>query len=413
MHPRLAIATTFALQSATAVAWMTLPVLAPYVALSAGVAPSRIGEMAAIMFLGALMANLLGAQLVAILGAVRTIQLGAGIAAVGLLIAQHGTWPTIIGSAIVIGVGYGLGVPSASHILARHTAAGHRGLVFSIKQSGVPVGGLLAGMLLPAIALAADWRWAVTSAAGLCLTVAVAAELARSRLDNAPETRASTWRSIRLRVPMLAVLRGHPDLKWLTYSGFSAAAMQGAVFALLVAFLVSTGKFGVVAAGLVFAAMHVSGAAARIGLGIVSDRLLPAQRLLALLAVLGGSAILTLAMGAGALPRPAVFVLAVLIGATVSGWNGVYMAEIAHLSPPGRVGETTASSVALVFLGYIIGPLLASLVVGATASYMMAFALLALLVFLGPLLFALRLLRRRKAGATPSPSPHRAWRQRR
>jgi MFS family permease len=396
VHSSIAIAATFALQSATAMSWMTLPVLAPYVALSAGVVPSRIGEVVGIMFLGALVANLLGAQLVAILGALRTIQFGAAIAAAGLLIAQVGTWPAIIGSAVVIGLGYGLGVPSASHLLARHTAAGHRGLVFSIKQSGVPVGGFVAGILLPGIALAANWRWAVSAAAALCLAVAIAAELSRSRLDNGPNSRTATWRSMQVRVPLWSALRSHDDLKWLTYSGFSAAAMQGAVFALLVAFLVSTERFDIVTAGLVFAAMHVSGAAARIVLGIVSDRLLPAQLLLALLGLLGGSAIVTLALGADHFPQPAMFALAVVIGATVSGWNGVYLAEVAHLSPPDRVGETTASSVALVFLGYIIGPLLASLVVGATSSYTLAFGLLAVLVFLGPLLFARRSLLRRE-----------------
>jgi MFS family permease len=399
LHSAIAIATTFAQQSATALTWMTLPVLAPYVALSAGVEPSRIGEMAGVMFLGALLANLLGAQLVAIIGAVRTLQLGAGIAATGLMIAQHGTWAAVIGSAVVIGLGYGLGVPSASHILARNTAAGQRGLVFSIKQSGVPVGGLLAGMMLPAIAVAADWRWAVATAAALCLGVGLAAELARSRLDEGPASRTRTWRSIRIRFPLLTALRSHADLSWLAYSGFASAAMQGSVFALLVAFLVSTGRFDVVSAGLVFATMHLSGATARIVLGIVSDRLLPPQRLLAFLSVLGGCAILTLAASAGHIAQPAVFALAALIGATVSGWNGVYLAEIAHLSPPDRVGETTASAVALVFLGYIVGPLLASFVVGATGSYTLAFGLLATLVFLGPVLFVRRSLRRRQAGA--------------
>jgi MFS family permease len=397
VHPRLAIATTFALQSATALSWMTLPVLAPYVAESAGVAPSRIGEMASVMFLAALAANLFGAQLVAVIGPLRSIQLGAGIAAAGLLMAQYGSWPAVIGSAAVLGLGYGLGVPSASHILARHTAANMRGLVFSIKQSGVPVGGLVAGMMLPAIALAADWRWAVGCAAALCLGVAIAAELARSRLDGGRADRTANWRSIRIRVPLLAPLRSHVDLAWITYSGFSAAAMQGAVFALLVAFLVSSGGFDIVTAGFVFATMHVSGAASRILLGIASDRLLPAQRLLAGLAVLGASAIMTLAIGAASLAQPVVFGLAAVIGATVSGWNGVYMAEVAHLSPPDRVGETTASSVALVFLGYIVGPLLASFVVGATASYTLAFGLLAMLVLLGPLLFVLRGLRRSAA----------------
>jgi MFS family permease len=88
------------------------------------------------------------------------------------------------------------------------------------------------------------------------------------------------------------------------------------------------------------------------------------------------------------------FALAVVIGATVSGWNGVYMAEVANLSPPDRVGETTASSVALVFMGYIIGPLFASFVVGFTSSYTLAFGLLAGLVFIGPLLFVRRSLLR-------------------
>ena len=56
-----------------------------------------------------------------------------------------------------------------SHILAQVAPPRRRGLIFSIKQSAVPAGGLLAGVLLPPLAEAAGWPVAILCALALVL----------------------------------------------------------------------------------------------------------------------------------------------------------------------------------------------------------------------------------------------------
>ncbi|PWB59944.1 MAG: MFS transporter, partial [Bradyrhizobiaceae bacterium] len=142
------------LQIANAVTWMTLPVLAPQVAPLAGVEPSTIGHLAGVMFAGALLPTLLASAAMPLVGPVRMSQLTTALSAAGLLVAATGNVWALLIAALIIGAGYGPGAPLSSAVLAHHTRPEWRGLVFSVRQSGIPIGGLLAGLTLPMVALA-------------------------------------------------------------------------------------------------------------------------------------------------------------------------------------------------------------------------------------------------------------------
>ena len=45
-----------------------------------------------------------------------------------------------------------------------------------------------------------------------------------------------------------------------------------------------------------------------------------------------------------------------LFGATAIGWNGVQLAEVARLAPPGTAGEVTGATGFVTFAGVVIGP---------------------------------------------------------
>ena len=65
-------------------------------------------------------------------------------------------------AALAIGIAYGLPNPAASIVLARHAPADRRGLFFSIKQTGVPIGVALAGLLMPPGLVTLGWRGSTT-----------------------------------------------------------------------------------------------------------------------------------------------------------------------------------------------------------------------------------------------------------
>ena len=76
-------------------------------------------------------------------------------------------------------------------------------------------------------------------------------------------------------------------------------------------------------------------------------------------------------------PFALVAALGVALGATVIGWNGVFLAETARQSPDGKVSEATGGVMVITFLGSVIAPPLLSGLLALTASYQAGFLLLA------------------------------------
>ena len=133
-------------------------------------------------------------------------------------------------------------------------------------------------------------------------------------------------------------------------------------------YLASGLGFSLTAAGLVFAIMMATGVAGRVLLGWVSDRLGSGLLTLKLVAAASAATSLALAATTPAAPFWAIALLAGIGGVTVSSWNGVQIAEVARLAPRHLVGETTAGSTILIFLGYIAGPSAFAAVAVATVA---------------------------------------------
>lgn len=144
------IATT-AVQALVSMAALTPPVFATVATEDVGLPESFIGYYTSLVYFGAMLTTLVSGGAISRFGAMRVSQgclllCFAGLAAVaamqpGLLVLMG-----VIG-ALVLGLGYGPVTPASSHILARTTRPERRGVVFSIKQTGVPIGGMLAGCL--------------------------------------------------------------------------------------------------------------------------------------------------------------------------------------------------------------------------------------------------------------------------
>ncbi len=67
---------------------------------------------------------------------------------------------------------------------------------------------------------------------------------------------------------------------------------------------------------------------------------------------------------------------------TASGWNGVFLAEVARLSPQGRIGETTGAVLTASYAGLLFTPLLIWLM-ESVAGLSGAFVGLAILALCG------------------------------
>lgn len=354
-------------QTMTAMALVTVPVLTPEIAAALGIGTATVGLYQSVAFAGAALLALMSGSLVLRHGGVRVNQVSVVFSAIGLGLAITGIVPVIALGAILAGMGYGLATPAASHVLARVTPMERRGLVFSIKQSAVPLGGLVAGALFPPVAERFGWAPAIALSSLMVLSAALLIQPLRARLDD---DRDPAHR-VRIGAPgqSIRLVLATPGLRPLVMVAFSFGAMQLSLFAFLVTYLVERVGLDLVAAGVLFAVMQGAGVVARIGWGWVSDRWVPARPLLAMLGLGTIASTLAAAAFSEAWPLAGLTIVCATLGVTAVGWNGIYLAEIARVVPIEKVGTATGGVLMFTFMGIVIGPSGFAAIVAATGSY--------------------------------------------
>ncbi|HVL57039.1 MAG TPA: MFS transporter, partial [Burkholderiaceae bacterium] len=184
-RPLTALAATTAIQVWATVALTAPAVLAPVVAPLLDVPPERIGVFVGIAYLAAMFSGLVGSGFVPRHGGVAVSQFALLACATGLAIAPVGGLWMLPLAAVAIGIGYGLTNPSSAKILGEHAPPHRRGLLFSIKQSGVPIGVSITALLIPALLALTGWRVSVALLASVAVALALALLPARRRLESA------------------------------------------------------------------------------------------------------------------------------------------------------------------------------------------------------------------------------------
>lgn len=387
-----ALGATLLTQTVASFLNQSLPVIAPLIIAEAGLPPERMGPLSSLVAFGTVLFLLGGGAVLARLGPVRMLQIGAVLQAAGMAALATGTLPGLALAGLLLGLGYGPSPPAGSRILAAAAPQRHRTLIFSIKQAGAPLGGVLAGLICAPVAAAAGWPTAVLLTLIVSLCTAAAVQPARAAMDAERDpTRRIGLRALlapgALAAPFRA-LRLDPLLPPLTALAVAFAMVQGSLFSFTVTWLVEARGFSLVQAGTVFAAMQAAGIVARIVLGWLADR--TGRALLNLVVQAFAAAACAVALGTHAPGTEPwlVAALGALAAAAGASWNGVTMAEVARLCPLDRVAEATAGSTLVIFLGYVAGPSLFAAVV-AWAGWDAAFvAIAAQLALVGALVGA-------------------------
>ena len=130
-------------------ATLVLPLMAVAVARDLAVSPNLVGYYTSAAFLASALGQLMCGSFIRSEGAVRVSQASLVLLGAGLALGAAGLLPALLFSALLIGLGNAVSTPASSHLLARYSPAHRAPLIFSLKQTGVPVGGALAGMAVP------------------------------------------------------------------------------------------------------------------------------------------------------------------------------------------------------------------------------------------------------------------------
>ena len=367
----LPLLATLFIQAMVAMALLTLPVMAPVAAKALEVSPALVGVYVAITYAGAMFASLTSGTTVSRLGPIRVSQLGLMLCALGLCLCAVPWLPAIGLGALLIGLGYGPITPASSQILARTTPPAQMALVFSIKQTGVPVGAMMAGAIVPSLMLGIDWQWSLVVVAMACIVSAALSQPLREALDDLRQA-SLTFQMSTLTTPLRMVL-GHRALSTMAACSFMFSMVQMSLTTYLVTYLHDDLAYGMVSAGLLLSVTQMGGIGGRIAWGLVADRWLGAQKTLALLAILMAISALATALLLPTLPLWGIWAVLLVFGASAIGWNGVYLAEVARQAPEGKASVATGGTLTFTFLGVVIGPPLFGALSSAFGTYRAGF----------------------------------------
>lgn len=361
------VASMLAIQVMISLSVLSLSVMMPVVARDLAIDAKLVGIFTAMIYGMAVVVALAASGPILRIGAVRVCQAALLAGALGLALNSLSFVAATVAAVLCIGMAQGPINPASAHVLAQRVPREYFGMVFSLKQTGVPIGFALAGVIFPALLHWIGWQGASLAAAGMLVVAAILVEPLRPRLDVVvveSKAASSIWRSIRF-------VLGHPQLRVLGWSAFFYVIAQHTFTFYLVTYLYEHCGLSISQAGALLSVSQLVGTGVRLVSGGVGDRL-PRMKLLGWTGI--GMTVGCLATGLLGHDTPFWLITLVVMGygSVVISWNGTSQAEFAHLSPPGEAAAVAAVQTALAFAGAVAGPPVFALI-ASTVSYRAAF----------------------------------------
>jgi MFS family permease len=268
----------------------------------------------------------------------------AGITAAtsACLAAWARTWELLAVLLVVSGLAKALAHPASSLAIAVEGRRRYQGLLFGLKQAGVPASATLAGMAVPTVA--AGWGWRSTY--WMLAVIALIAVITVPRRPR-PEPLPGRHKSAAARRPGTR----RADLIVISVASGLGVVTSNSVAAFVTSYGVTVG-FSESTAGVLLATGSASGLLVRVVLGWRSDR---ARLTLRTVAVCLWGGTLGIILVSTAVPALVVVGVIVAFGAGW-GWAGLLNALIVRRYPTAAAVTTGITQVG-VFVGAGVGPL--------------------------------------------------------
>ena len=369
----IVVLATMAAQIASAMGIAIFPVMAPQLAVMLDVDASMVGYQISILFGAAMLTSSVVGTVVLRWGACRAMQWSLWLCAAGMIAGLAGQLWLMPLAAVCIGASTALAASGGAHLLFRFGSVRHRNLIFSIKQTGVPLGWAGIALLAPALTVAFSWRVPMFAVLVYSVAAALLLERWRETWDDDRNPHAAARTNL---LTGVAVLWRYPTLRYLGMSSFFFSFAQLCLGTFTVNLLVQEAGYGLIAAGVMLSLVQIAGMAGRLFFGWLADRSGRAIAVLAVTSLIAAAGCAASAFIDEGWPRPALAAFYILFGIVAYGWNGVMHAQIARLSPPGMVSVATGGMMVWIFGGILVGPALFAATYGAIGSYTATFGVL-------------------------------------
>jgi len=342
-------------QAGASIVQQAIGVLAPFLIVEFGLSQARLGAMFTALYLGSAFFTAFSGVLTDRFGERTMVAASGTVMSVALIAAAlypNYTW--LVFCMGLFGAGYAASTPAGGRAILTWFDR-DRGFAMGIRQTGVPVGGLVGAVVLPFAALHfGGYRAALLVAAAL---VVVSTGTACIFYREAATDRGPPSRFVEVLAGMRRLARD-PRLIATTLTCMALVNAQLAMNGFLTVTAVQVVGVTPALAASAFACAFVAATVARLFWGWYSDRFMRRSRVALLAALCALSALASLSFS---LLRPSVAVLlipaALFIGFCGAGWNGVMAAALAEIGGADRAGSALGLTLTAIFLASAVGPL--------------------------------------------------------
>ncbi|HEY1428063.1 MAG TPA: MFS transporter, partial [Candidatus Tumulicola sp.] len=355
--------------------------ITPFLKTAFNLGQTQLGLILSIELAGSLIATAVAGGLTDRFGDKRIVLWSGWFMGIALILASlvH-DFRWVLFWLMLYGIGYAAVTPAGSHAIVFFFKKEARGFAMGVRQCGVPLAGVIASLILPAIALRYGYQWSIAVAGIVTIVACTLASLLYREPQELHGERIS------LRAMFLDMVRMGRDVRLilLTLASMVLVSAQMAMFAFLALTLSHQAGFSTGTAVLVFAVSQVAAMAGRISWGWASDKLFHGSRSLPLAVV---CVIASLCVFGVSLVSPnwsflEAAILAAILGFSAEGWFGVAVIGIAEIGGEEHSGSALGVSLTFIFLAAFAAPT----VFGAVAQsfgYDFAWRALAVLVIAG------------------------------
>lgn len=259
---------------------------------------------------------------------------------------------------LLIGMFYSVSQPGGSKVILKWFRKENRGLAMGIRQAGIPIGGALAGVLIPFLTVQYNMTYAINSIACICIMGGVlffvfykepyVQEEARKGHNN-----ISFWMELK-------VVICKKELYPIYITGICMISLQMVLVGHFMKFLAGEQSITFIVAGTVFSVMFFSGMIGRIALATISDVLYKGNRRIPLFIAVCASIglMLLLVMNIHTITSGVLYSVSALLGFFSIGWFSLFIAEVAELASEESVGITVSVALTLNQIAIIVAPVL-------------------------------------------------------
>ncbi|MGE7766938.1 MFS transporter [Peribacillus sp. NPDC096540] len=281
---------------------------------------------------------------------------------------------------LLVGIWYGSAQTGGSTAIVKWFPNKHRGLALGIRQTGIPIGGALASVILSYTYN--HFNLSVTHV--VQGVVAIIGGLLFLLFYHEPErTSATKAKSGSFKEKMNAI-KNNKELYPVYIVGIVMMSLQMIIIAHFMSYLHQEGSYSLTEAGKYLSLVLIGGMIGRVVIAWLSDQFFEHNRERLLLIVMVVAVLLTvmLPLIIGVEFKILMLLFCFLLGFVAIGWYSIFIACVTEQSDPRYIGLTVSSALTLNQLFIVIAPSLFGLVVNIF-SYQLALYIVGIAVALG------------------------------